>query len=96
RLLDELDIHNVRIRHADGMKGWKAQAPFDGILIAAAPLQIPQSLLAQLGKGGRLVAPVGPEGRQELVRITKHADRLERESLGRVAFLPLLAGVVRL
>jgi protein-L-isoaspartate(D-aspartate) O-methyltransferase len=60
--------------------------------MAAAPLQIPEVLFSQLGPGGRLIAPVGPEGRQELVRITKRKDDLHTEKLGLVSFVPLVKG----
>jgi protein-L-isoaspartate(D-aspartate) O-methyltransferase len=90
--LKELDVRNVRFRHADGSVGWKTQAPFDGILVAAAPLVVPEALLKQLQVGGRLLVPVGPEGEQELVRFTRREQRIDRESLGPVAFVPLLGG----
>jgi protein-L-isoaspartate(D-aspartate) O-methyltransferase len=90
--LRELDVRNVRFRHGDGTLGWKAHAPFDGILVAAAPLTVPEALIRQLKVGGRLLVPIGPEGEQELVRFTRREQRLERESLGGVAFVPLLGG----
>lgn len=91
--LKELGIRNVRFRHGDGSLGWKAHAPYDGILVAAAPLTVPEALLKQLKVGGRLIVPVGPEGEQELVRFTRREQRIERESLGGVAFVPLLGGM---
>ena len=90
--LKELGIRNVRFRHGDGSLGWKTHAPFDGILVAAAPLTVPEALLKQLKVGGRLLVPIGPEGKQELVRFTRREQRVERESLGPVAFVPLLGG----
>jgi len=90
--LKELGIRNVRFRHGDGTLGWKAHAPFDGILVAAAPLTVPEPLLRQLKVGGRLIVPLGPEGEQQLVRLTRREQRVERELLGPVAFVPLLAG----
>lgn len=90
--LKELGVRNVRLRHGDGSTGWKTQAPFDGILVAAAPLVVPEALLKQLQVGGRLLVPVGPEGEQELVRFTRREQRIDRESLGPVAFVPLLGG----
>ncbi|HXR93024.1 MAG TPA: protein-L-isoaspartate(D-aspartate) O-methyltransferase [Steroidobacteraceae bacterium] len=90
--IKELGLRNVRFRHGDGALGWKTQAPFDGILVAAAPLTVPEALIQQLGVGGRLLVPVGPEGEQELIRFTRREQRVERESLGAVAFVPLLGG----
>lgn len=90
--LKELGIRNVRFRHGDGSAGWKTQAPFDGILVAAAPLVVPEELMKQLQLGGRLLVPVGPEGQQQLVRFTRREQRIERETLGPVAFVPLLGG----
>src|ERR1700689_4792332 len=90
--LKELQIRNTRFRHGDGTQGWKRQAPFDGILIAAAPLSVPETLLGQLAIGGRLIVPVGPEGAQQLLRLTRPEPGIERRVLGSVAFVPLLGG----
>jgi protein-L-isoaspartate(D-aspartate) O-methyltransferase len=90
--LKELGIRNVRFRHGDGSLGWRAHAPFDGILVAAAPLAVPETLLKQLKVGGRLIVPIGPEGQQQLLRFTCREQRIEREPLGPVAFVPLLGG----
>ena len=95
RNLRELKIRNVRFRHGDGNAGWPARAPFDGILLAAASPVVPPALLEQLGVGGRLIAPVGPEGRQELMRYTRTETRIERGSLGPASFVPLLSGLLR-
>lgn len=89
----ELNLRNVHLRHGDGFQGWANHAPYDGILMAAAPLAIPAVLFDQLAPGGRLIAPVGPEGRQELVRITRRGDDLHTEKLGLVSFVPLLKGL---
>ena len=91
--LKELGVKNVRFRHGDGSRGWAANAPYDGILAAAAPQRIPEALLEQLAVGGRLIMPVGPEGRQELVRLVKREQKIDRHALGPVAFVPLLGGV---
>jgi len=95
RLLRELKIRNVHFRHDDGNAGWPSRAPFDGILVTAAPYAVPQPLFDQLAVGGRLIAPVGPDGRQELVRFTKGEVRMHSESLGAVSFVPLLSGLER-
>jgi protein-L-isoaspartate(D-aspartate) O-methyltransferase len=91
--LKELGISNVHLRHGDGFQGWSGHAPYDGILMAAAPLAIPDVLFDQLAPGGRLIAPVGPEGRQQLMRITRRGDELHKETLGLVSFVPLLKGL---
>jgi len=88
----ELGIKNVRFRHGDGYRGWPTHAPYDGMLVAAAPLRVPDALVEQLKVGGRLIVPVGPEGAQELVRYTRRELKMERENLGPVAFVPLLEG----
>jgi protein-L-isoaspartate(D-aspartate) O-methyltransferase len=90
--LKELGIKNVMLKHGDGFAGWKSQKPFDGILVAAAPLTVPEGLLKQLKVGGRLIVPVGPEGEQELLRFTRREQRVDREMLGPVAFVPMLGG----
>ena len=91
--LKEIGVRNVRFRHGDGSTGWKSHAPFDGILVAAAPLTVPESLLQQLMVGGRLIVPIGQEGEQELIRFTRREQKIERHSLGAVAFVPLLGGI---
>lgn len=91
-LLRSLDHYNVHLRHGDGWKGWPKHAPYGGILVTAAPEQVPEELLEQLDEGGRLIIPVGPRGRQELLEITRHGDSFERRSLGLVSFVPLLGG----
>jgi protein-L-isoaspartate(D-aspartate) O-methyltransferase len=91
--LEELELRNVRLKHGDGSVGWKSVAPFDAILLAAAPMSVPEALFKQLQIGGRLIAPVGAEGHQELIRFTRKENRIERQSLGPVAFVPLLGGV---
>jgi protein-L-isoaspartate(D-aspartate) O-methyltransferase len=89
----KLGIKNVRFKHADGAEGWKSLAPFDAILVAAAPHAVPMKLLEQLKDGGRLVAPIGPEGQQELLRLTRRGDQYIRERLGIVSFVPLVGGI---
>jgi protein-L-isoaspartate(D-aspartate) O-methyltransferase len=90
--LGELGLNNIRFRHGDGMRGWPGQAPFDGIIVAAAPAGIPDQLQDQLAVGGRLIIPVGPPGRQDLIRVTRTPQGLEQENLCAVSFVPLLEG----
>jgi protein-L-isoaspartate(D-aspartate) O-methyltransferase len=90
--LRELDIYNVQFRPGDGWEGWPKYAPYDGILVAAAAPELPQKLLEQLAPGGRLIMPVGPAGRQDLIMVTRENDHYEQQSLGAVSFVPLVKG----
>ncbi len=87
-----LRINNVSSRHSDGWHGWRSQAPFQAILAAAAPAEVPPELLEQLDEGGRLVMPIGPGRRQRLVRITREGSEFRRRELGPVSFVPFLEG----
>jgi len=91
-ILSELRISNVSLRHADGWHGWRSQAPFQGILAAAAPEILPPELLDQLAEGGRLVIPIGSRGRQMLLRMTRVGDEFKREELLPVSFVPFVEG----
>ena len=90
--LRELGLGNVRVKHSDGSWGWSQQAPFDAILVTAAPPEIPTALLEQLVDGGRLVIPVGGGRSQTLVVVTRRGAVCEREDLEQVNFVPLLGG----
>jgi len=88
--LRELGYANVTVRLGDGSKGWPERAPFDGIVVTAAPPEVPEALIAQLSRGGRLVAPVGSMGAQELIVIEKKADgTIRRRSICPVSFVPM-------
>jgi protein-L-isoaspartate(D-aspartate) O-methyltransferase len=92
KTLRELGYSNVTARQGDGYKGWPEEAPFDGIIVTAAPPEVPQALIAQLCKGGRLVAPVGSTW-QELTLIEKKADgTMIRRFAGDVSFVPMKPG----
>ena len=90
--LRDLDIYNVHFRPGDGWEGWAKYGPYDGIIVTAAPSSIPEKLLQQLSPGGRLVIPIGPPGRQDLVKVTNRNDHFEQTSLGAVSFVPLVQG----
>ncbi len=88
-LLRELGYRNIRARIGDGYAGWPGRAPYDAILLTAAPPDdVPKPLLEQLKVGGRLVAPVGRD-EQNLVRITRTEGGLKREILAPVRFVPM-------
>ena len=95
KTLAELGVRNVSIRYADGYQGWRSQAPFQGILVTAAPEDVPPELTAQLDEGGILVIPIGRHGSQMLTRITREGEELRRESLLPVSFVPLIKGMAR-
>ncbi len=90
--LASLNLRGVRMRVGDGWKGWPTEAPFDAILVAAAPEVVPEALLQQLAEGGRLIIPVGGRASQELVKITRKGSGFESQSLGAVRFVPLVGG----
>lgn len=91
RALAELRIDNVDVHVRDGWKGLPDRAPFDRIVVTAAPDVLPQALVDQLAEGGLLVVPVGPQSSdQRLERHQKRDGRLVREDLGAVRFVPMV------
>src|SRR5690606_23995120 len=93
RRFRKLGLANIRSRHDDGRLGWAGAAPFDAIIVTAAGTDLEAALLDELAPHGVLIAPVGPPGRQELVRVSGNADGWQRENLAPVSFVPLLGGV---
>jgi protein-L-isoaspartate(D-aspartate) O-methyltransferase len=89
-VLAQLGYDNVTVRRADGYYGWPEQAPFDAILVTAAPDHIPQPLVEQLKIGGRMIIPVGPVGGfQTLWSVTRTAEEeVQTQNLGGVSFVP--------
>lgn len=94
RRFRRLGLKNIRSRHADGNVGWSEEAPFDAILVTAGADELVAPLLRQLGENGVLVAPVGPPGQQQLLRVQRDGEKWITEKMGAVAFVPLLGGVV--
>jgi protein-L-isoaspartate(D-aspartate) O-methyltransferase len=88
----QLKLRNVQMRHGDGFDGWESQGPFDGILVAASPEEVPQALLEQLAPGGRLVMPVGA-AQQSLIVVTRGESGFERRVVEAVRFVPLVHGL---
>ncbi len=90
-VLRRLNYANVTVRRGDGYKGWPEEAPFDRIILTAAPPEIPQVLIAQLANGGRLVAPVGKSSDQLLTVVEKDATgKIRRRTAGAVRFVPMV------
>jgi protein-L-isoaspartate(D-aspartate) O-methyltransferase len=92
--LAKLGYKNVAVHHADGYKGWPAGAPYDRIIVTAAPPELPRALIDQLAPGGKLVAPVGSGWwAQELIVLDKAADgRTRRRAVLSVRFVPMVPG----
>lgn len=90
--LADLGVDNVAVRSGDGAHGWAGVAPFEGIIVTAGALTIPEALLEQLRVGGRLVMPLGAQSAaQTLVRVTRTSERrYRREEFGQVRFVPLI------
>ena len=91
RRMNQLDLHNVKMKHGDGWFGWSSKGPYDAIIVTAAASSMPEMLYQQLNDGGRLIIPVGEEN-QQLHCITKHEDEFESKIIEAVRFVPLVAG----
>jgi protein-L-isoaspartate(D-aspartate) O-methyltransferase len=92
RRFQRLNLTNIRVKHADGNWGWEEHAPYDAIIATAAPQDIPPTLLDQMAIGGRLIAPIGDKGSQQLVLVTKTSSGFEQQVLNEVSFVPMLDG----
>ena len=88
--LQRLGYANAHVHSGDGTLGWREFSPYDAILIAAAAPTVPEPLLQQLAEGGRLIAPVGEEDKQELQLITKRVGKFSVKQGGPCRFVPLL------
>jgi protein-L-isoaspartate(D-aspartate) O-methyltransferase len=89
-LLRSLGYGNIRFKIGDGTQGWAEHAPFDAVLVTAAPAEIPARLQEQLKDGGRMIIPVG-SSIQELVLVTRRGDIFQKKTLYPVRFVPLLS-----
>ena len=87
-----LRVNNVRFQHSDGNWGWPDEGPFDAILSCAAPETIPMDLVSQLKIGGRLLMPVGPDGKQMLHLLIREEDGVTKKIIEPVNFVPMLSG----
>ena len=89
--LAKLGYDNVEVRVGDGYLGWPEKAPFDAVIVTAAPETVPQTLVEQLAEGGRMVLPVG-SFHQELILLTKKNGTIQREYITAVRFVPMVHG----
>ena len=87
-----LNYRNIRVKYGDGNKGWPEHAPFQGILVSAAPAIIPEALSEQLAAGGRMIIPIGHSGEQKLLSITHTRTGFVEKYLDPVSFVPMLRG----
>lgn len=90
--IKQLRLNNVSLKLSDGHWGWPQSGPYDGIIAAAAPENIPQGLLDQMADGGRMILPVGGE-KQSLVLVTRSGNSWTRKILQDVKFVPFLPGI---
>jgi protein-L-isoaspartate(D-aspartate) O-methyltransferase len=86
----ELKLHNTSVKVFDGTYGWSDQAPFDRIIVAAAAPEVPEPLVQQLARTGRMIIPVGPAGNQRLARVTRVGTGVKIEDCGSAEFVPLV------
>jgi len=91
--LQQMGIHNVVYKHGDGYEGWPAREPFDGIMVTAAPSQVPQALQWQLAEGGCMIIPVGDDD-QYLLKITRSGNHFSKQKIEAANFVPLVNGLI--
>ena len=89
-LFDKLNYHNIVTKYADGTKGWQEESPFDAIVVTAGAPELPDLLVHQLTKGGRLVVPVGNQHTQELIKIYRDREKIQQTNLGGCRFVKLV------
>jgi protein-L-isoaspartate(D-aspartate) O-methyltransferase len=89
-LFRELRVNNASVKVFDGTYGWSDQAPFDRIIVAAAAPEVPEPLVQQLARTGRMIIPVGPAGNQRLARVTRVGTGVKIEDCGSAEFVPLV------
>jgi len=88
----DLKLNNIYYQHSDGGWGWSEKSPFDGILVAAAPVNIPDTLLKQMAIGATMLIPLGEKNQQTLHKVTRTTDGYEDNILEPVSFVPFLSG----
>ena len=90
QLVRDLQVHNVSVKVFDGTYGWSDQAPFDRIIVAAAAPSVPEPLVQQLARTGKMVLPIGSGSSQRLARVTQVGTRVQIEDCGGAEFVPLV------
>lgn len=92
--LSTLRLYNVQMKIGDGFAGWENHAPFDAIIVTAAPEELPKTLIQQVAVGGRVIIPVGKAMQQQLLVVTRTETGYEQQELSGVSFVPMLKGQV--
>ena len=87
-----LNYRNINAKYGDGTRGWPEHAPFQGILVSAAPAKIPDALMEQLAVGGRIIIPIGHSGGQKLLSVVRTRTGFVEKSLDPVSFVPMRKG----
>lgn len=90
KLFDRLGYHNIVMRYSDGTTGWRDEAPFDAIIVTAGAPEVPQALISQLAVGGRMVIPVGDQYSQDLVKLVRSPQGINKFNLGGCRFVKLV------
>ena len=90
QLVRELEMNNVSVKVFDGTYGWSDQAPFDRIIVAAAAPEVPEPLVQQLARTGKMIIPIGHGKEQRLARVTRVGTRIQIEDCGVAEFVPLV------
>lgn len=90
KLFDRLHYYNIITRCADGTKGWQAESPFNAIIVTAGAPEVPDILVNQLTSGGRLVVPVGNQHTQDLIKLERKDNEIQRTNLGGCRFVKLV------
>jgi protein-L-isoaspartate(D-aspartate) O-methyltransferase len=87
----KLNLSNIKIKCANGYYGWQEEAPFDAIIITAAPEKIPEKLIGQLAEGGKMILPVGPVNSVQLLKLVMKKDnKIIEKDLPPVRFVPMV------
>lgn len=90
KILDELGYTNIEVHLAERTLGWRREAPYEAIIVAAGAPKVPQELINQLAPGGRLIIPVGSHYEQDLLKVTKQKNKTITQSLGPCRWVPLI------
>ena len=90
KILTELTVHNVKTKCGNGYLGWPEEAPFDAVIVTAAPDKIPEKLIEQVKEDGKIILPVGPGGSQQLKLVTKKNKSIIEKELLPVMFVPMV------